>query len=232
MTTTQQAINELTEQIQDASEPFRLIVNEVNQVLVGQEQLVHRMLIGLLTGGHLLIEGVPGLAKTTAVASLARAIHTGFQRIQFTPDLLPADLIGTQVYRPQDQSFVVQKGPIFSNLVLADEINRAPAKVQSALLEAMQEHQVTIGSETFKLDEPFLVMATQNPVEQEGTYPLPEAADGPLHAEGHRRLSESRRRTANLASHEQDVDIFPGWRGDQSQGDCGRATTNRRHSRG
>ena len=175
MTTTQQAIHQLTEKIQDASEPFRLIVNEVNQVLVGQEQLVNRMLIGLLTGGHLLIEGVPGLAKTTAVASLARAINTGFQRIQFTPDLLPADLIGTQVYRPQDQTFVVQKGPIFSNLVLADEINRAPAKVQSALLEAMQEGQVTIGGETFKLDDPFLVMATQNPVEQEGTYPLPEA---------------------------------------------------------
>jgi len=133
------------------------------------------MLVGLLTGGHLLIEGVPGLAKTTAVASLAKAINTGFQRIQFTPDLLPADLIGTQVYRPQDQTFVVQKGPLFSNLVLADEINRAPAKVQSALLEAMQERQVTIGSETFKLDNPFLVMATQNPVEQEGTYPLPEA---------------------------------------------------------
>ena len=175
MTTTQQAIHQLTEKIQGASEPFRLIVNEVNQVLVGQEQLVNRMLIGLLTGGHLLIEGVPGLAKTTAVSSLARAINTGFQRIQFTPDLLPADLIGTQVYRPQDQTFVVQKGPIFSNLVLADEINRAPAKVQSALLEAMQEQQVTIGGETFKLDDPFLVMATQNPVEQEGTYPLPEA---------------------------------------------------------
>ena len=133
------------------------------------------MLVGLLTGGHLLIEGVPGLAKTTAVASLAKAIATGFQRIQFTPDLLPADLIGTQVYRPQDQSFVVQKGPIFSNLILADEINRAPAKVQSALLEAMQEKQVTIGAETFQLEPPFLVMATQNPVEQEGTYPLPEA---------------------------------------------------------
>ena len=133
------------------------------------------MLVGLLANGHLLIEGVPGLAKTTAVASLAKAINTQFQRLQFTPDLLPADLIGTQVYRPQDQSFVVQKGPIFANLILADEINRAPAKVQSALLEAMQERQVTIGGETFPLDEPFLVMATQNPVEQEGTYQLPEA---------------------------------------------------------
>ena len=175
MTLTHDQINQLGIQIQAASEPFRKIVTEVNRVLVGQETLVQRMLVGLLTGGHLLIEGVPGLAKTTAVASLAKAINTGFQRIQFTPDLLPADLIGTQVYRPQDQTFVVQKGPLFSNLVLADEINRAPAKVQSALLEAMQERQVTIGSETFKLDNPFLVMATQNPVEQEGTYPLPEA---------------------------------------------------------
>ena len=175
MSTTHDKISELGIEIKSASEPFQRIVTEVNRVLVGQEKLVHRMLVGLLTGGHLLIEGVPGLAKTTAVASLAKAINTGFQRIQFTPDLLPADLIGTQVYRPQDQTFVVQKGPIFSNLVLADEINRAPAKVQSALLEAMQEKQVTIGGETFKLDIPFLVMATQNPVEQEGTYPLPEA---------------------------------------------------------
>lgn len=162
-------------ELNQRSEPFRRIATEIGNVLVGQQNLVHRMLIGLLTGGHLLIEGVPGLAKTTAVASLAKSIQTGFQRLQFTPDLLPADLIGTQVYRPQDQSFVVQKGPIFSNLILADEINRAPAKVQSALLEAMQERQVTIGGETFPLEEPFLVMATQNPVEQEGTYALPEA---------------------------------------------------------
>jgi MoxR-like ATPase len=175
MTTTREQIANLSSEIHACSEPFRRIVKEVDRVLVGQDRLVQRMLIGLLTGGHLLIEGVPGLAKTTAVASLAKAINTGFQRIQFTPDLLPADLIGTQVYRPQDHSFVVQKGPIFSNLILADEINRAPAKVQSALLEAMQERQVTIGGETFPLDEPFLVMATQNPVEQEGTYPLPEA---------------------------------------------------------
>ena len=174
-TTTQQDVARLTEQIQSQSVPFRQIVEQISQVLVGQDALVHRMLIGLLTGGHLLIEGVPGLAKTTAVANLARAINTDFQRLQFTPDLLPADLIGTLVYRPQDQSFVVQKGPIFANLILADEINRAPAKVQSALLEAMQEKQVTIGSETFPLEEPFLVMATQNPVEQEGTYALPEA---------------------------------------------------------
>ena len=175
MTTSPTQIDQLAEQIKIHSMPFQRIVDEVSRVLVGQEKLVHRMLEGLLTGGHLLIEGVPGLAKTTAVANLAKAINTGFQRIQFTPDLLPADLIGTQIYRPKDQAFVVQRGPIFSNLILADEINRAPAKVQSALLEAMQERQVTIGTETFHLDRPFLVMATQNPVEQEGTYPLPEA---------------------------------------------------------
>lgn len=172
---TRERIAELTHEIEKQNEPFQRIVDQIRHVLVGQDRLVHRMLVGLLANGHLLIEGVPGLAKTTAVASLAKAINTGFQRLQFTPDLLPADLIGTQVYRPQDQTFVVQKGPIFSNLILADEINRAPAKVQSALLEAMQERQVTIGSETFPLDNPFLVMATQNPVEQEGTYQLPEA---------------------------------------------------------
>ncbi|MCO8122179.1 MoxR family ATPase [Stieleria sp. TO1_6] len=172
---TRDQIDQLSDQIRAASEPFQRLVTEVGHTIVGQERLIHQMLIGLLANGHLLIEGVPGLAKTTAVACLAKAISTDFQRLQFTPDLLPADLIGTLVYRPQDQQFVVQKGPIFSNLILADEINRAPAKVQSALLEAMQERQVTIGSETFPLDNPFLVMATQNPVEQEGTYPLPEA---------------------------------------------------------
>lgn len=174
-TNSRDKINQLTEAIATHCKPFHRIVSQVNQILVGQEKLIHRMLVGLLANGHLLIEGVPGLAKTTAVACLAKAINTGFQRLQFTPDLLPADLIGTLVYRPQDQTFVVQKGPIFSNLILADEINRAPAKVQSALLEAMQERQVTIGSETFPLEQPFLVMATQNPVEQEGTYQLPEA---------------------------------------------------------
>lgn len=172
---THDQIRQTGEQIHRASEPFRRLVDEVGHVIVGQKQLLHRMLVALLSNGHVLIEGVPGLAKTTAVACLARAVDTGFQRLQFTPDLLPADLIGTQVYRPQDQCFVVQQGPIFSNLILADEINRAPAKVQSALLEAMQERQVTIGHQTFALDEPFLVMATMNPVEQEGTYPLPEA---------------------------------------------------------
>ncbi|GAA4435999.1 AAA family ATPase [Bremerella cremea] len=168
-------INELTEEIKIRSAPFCRLLDEMGRVIVGQKQLLHRMQVGLLTNGHLLIEGVPGLAKTTAVACLAKGIQTGFQRIQFTPDLLPADLIGTQIYRPQDQKFAIQKGPIFSNLILADEINRAPAKVQSALLEAMQERQVTIGHTTYQLDDPFLVMATQNPIEQEGTYPLPEA---------------------------------------------------------
>ncbi|QDS96905.1 AAA family ATPase [Adhaeretor mobilis] len=174
-TTVNQRVNQLTEEIKIRSQPFSRLLDEVGHVIVGQRQLIERMFVGLLGNGHLLIEGVPGLAKTTAVASLAKGIDTGFQRLQFTPDLLPADLLGTLIYQPKEQKFVIQKGPIFSNLILADEINRAPAKVQSALLEAMQERQVTIGSRTFPLDDPFLVMATQNPVEQEGTYPLPEA---------------------------------------------------------
>jgi MoxR-like ATPase len=148
---------------------------EMEKVIVGQRYLIDRLVIGLLANGHLLIEGVPGLAKTLAVKTLAGALHTRFQRIQFTPDLLPADLLGTQIYNPRDAAFTTRKGPIFSNIILADEINRAPAKVQSALLEAMQERQVTIGGETFPLPEPFLVLATENPIEQEGTYPLPEA---------------------------------------------------------
>jgi MoxR-like ATPase len=158
-----------------ASEPFHRLVERIHTVIVGQDDLLHKMMVGLLSNGHILIEGVPGLAKTMAVACLAGGIDAGFQRIQFTPDLLPADLIGTLIYRAADGEFVVKKGPIFSNIILADEINRAPAKVQSALLEAMQERQVTIGTETFKLEPPFLVLATQNPIEQEGTYPLPEA---------------------------------------------------------
>src|SRR4051812_11490777 len=174
-TVTQADLEQLSQKIKLQSQPFRQLIAEVGNTIVGQEALIHRMMIGLLGNGHLLIEGVPGLAKTTAVACLAKGISTGFQRIQFTPDLLPADLIGTLIYQPNDQQFVVKKGPIFSNIILADEINRAPAKVQSALLEAMQERQVTIGKETFMLDEPFLVLATQNPIEQEGTYPLPEA---------------------------------------------------------
>ncbi len=167
------------ERIHQAIEKESLIVqaitNEVNKVIVGQKYLIERLLIGLFANGHILIEGVPGLAKTYAVKTLASAITTKFQRIQFTPDLLPADIIGTMVYNQRTGEFTPRKGPIFANLILADEINRAPPKVQSALLEAMQERQVTIGEETFKLDDPFLVLATQNPIEQEGTYPLPEA---------------------------------------------------------
>jgi MoxR-like ATPase len=174
-TTTHFDVKQIGQRVQAASEPFQRLTEQIHRVIVGQNELIHGMLLGLLSNGHMLIEGVPGLAKTTAVSCLANGIHTGFQRIQFTPDLLPADLIGTLIYQPNDQQFVVKKGPIFSNIILADEINRAPAKVQSALLEAMQERQVTIGKETFMLDEPFLVLATQNPIEQEGTYPLPEA---------------------------------------------------------
>jgi len=151
------------------------IMEEVGKVIVGQNYMVERLLIGLLSNGHILLEGVPGLAKTLTVSTLSKTINTKFQRIQFTPDLLPADLIGTLIYNQKEGRFTTKKGPIFSNLILADEINRSPAKVQSALLEAMQERQVTIGENTFKLEEPFLVLATQNPIEQEGTYPLPEA---------------------------------------------------------
>ncbi|MHC4208740.1 MAG: AAA family ATPase [Planctomycetota bacterium] len=175
MTTTQLDVKHIAKQVEAASRPFAALRDEMHRVIVGQDDLLHGMLIGLLGNGHLLIEGVPGLAKTTAVSCLAAGIQTGYQRIQFTPDLLPADLIGTLVYQPHAGEFSVKKGPIFSNIILADEINRAPAKVQSALLEAMQERRVTIGTETFRLDEPFLVLATQNPIEQEGTYPLPEA---------------------------------------------------------
>jgi len=168
-------IQEITEKVEKESVVLRQIMVEIEKVVVGQRRLVERMLVGLLCDGHLLLEGLPGLAKTTAVKTLAAAIRTSFQRIQFTPDLLPGDILGTQIYRPDHGSFEIKKGPIFHNIILADEINRAPAKVQSALLEAMQERQVTIGEETFLLDAPFLVLATQNPIEQEGTYPLPEA---------------------------------------------------------
>jgi MoxR-like ATPase len=168
-------IRELNEKIQNESGFIDLINLEMNKVIVGQKHMTERLLIGLLANGHILLEGVPGLAKTLAIKSLARVIDAKFSRIQFTPDLLPADLIGTMIYSIKKEEFVVKKGPIFANFILADEINRSPAKVQSALLEAMQERQVTIGENTYKLDEPFLVMATQNPIEQEGTYPLPEA---------------------------------------------------------
>lgn len=168
-------IREINEKIQRESEFIDLLQMELGKVIVGQKYMVERLLIGLLSNGHILLEGVPGLAKTLAIKSLASSIHAKFSRIQFTPDLLPADLIGTLIYNQKREEFLVRKGPLFANFILADEINRAPAKVQSALLEAMQEKQVTIGEETFKLEEPFLVLATQNPIEQEGTYPLPEA---------------------------------------------------------
>jgi len=164
--------NELKKEHQDK---IKTVFNEVGKVVVGQDYMINRLLIGLFTQGHVLLEGVPGLAKTLTVNTLARVLHLDFQRIQFTPDLLPADLIGTMIYNQQKGDFEVKKGPIFANIILADEVNRSPAKVQSALLESMQEKQVTIGETTFKLDRPFLVLATQNPVEQEGTYPLPEA---------------------------------------------------------
>jgi len=167
-----QAINA---KIEKESKFVNVLTDEIAKIIVGQKYMVERLLIGLLSNGHILLEGVPGLAKTLVVNTLSKVIQTKFQRIQFTPDLLPADLVGTLIYNQNDGTFHTKKGPIFSNLVLADEINRSPAKVQSALLEAMQERQVTIGEETYKLDEPFLVLATQNPIEQEGTYPLPEA---------------------------------------------------------
>lgn len=168
-------IKELNDRIQRESSFIDLITMEMNKVIVGQKHLTESLLIGLLSDGHILLEGLPGLAKTLAINTLAQTINAGFSRIQFTPDLLPADVIGTMIYSPKTEEFSVKKGPIFTNFVLADEINRAPAKVQSALLEAMQEKQVTIGDTTFQLKKPFLVMATQNPIEQEGTYPLPEA---------------------------------------------------------
>ena len=167
--------SELDEQVQEARRWIQPLLDEVSKVVIGQRMLVQRLLVGILTNGHILLEGVPGLAKTLVVRTLASAIQTGFQRIQFTPDLLPADLIGTPVYNPRTGEFATRLGPIFSNLILADEINRAPAKVQSALLEAMQERQVTLGGQTYPLPDPFLVLATQNPIEQEGTYQLPEA---------------------------------------------------------
>ena len=168
-------IKAIQEKVEKESLFLQELLAEMGKVIVGQKYLVERLLIGLLANGHILIEGVPGLAKTLSIKTLSDAIQTKFQRIQFTPDLLPADLIGTMIYNPQSGTFSTKKGPVFTNLILADEINRAPAKVQSALLEAMQERQVTIGENTFALEEPFLVMATQNPIEQEGTYPLPEA---------------------------------------------------------
>jgi MoxR-like ATPase len=168
-------VDEINRGIQEMHDRLEPLYREIGRVIVGQKNMIERLLIGLLTGGHMLLEGVPGLAKTLAVRTVARGLRLSFHRIQFTPDLLPADVIGTQIYNPRTGEFSIKKGPIFANIVLADEINRAPAKVQSALLEAMQEKQVTIGEASYPLDQPFLVLATQNPIEQEGTYPLPEA---------------------------------------------------------
>jgi len=165
----------INQKVREQSAFIPILKNEIGKVIVGQEYLIDRLIIGMLANGHVLLEGVPGLAKTLTINTLAQALDTSFQRIQFTPDLLPADLVGTLIYNQKDGDFIIKKGPVFANVILADEINRAPAKVQSALLEAMQERQVTIGDETFLLPKPFLVMATENPIEQEGTYPLPEA---------------------------------------------------------
>ena len=173
--TLQQDIKKINEKINKESDIIDMLLLEMSKVIVGQKHMSERLLVALLSNGHILLEGVPGLAKTLAISTLAKTIDAKFSRLQFTPDLLPADIIGTQIYSPKDENFSIKKGPIFANLILADEINRAPAKVQSALLEAMQERQVTIGDKSFNLDKPFLVMATQNPVEQEGTYTLPEA---------------------------------------------------------
>ena len=168
-------IQEIAKRVEKQSVVIKQVMSEVEKVIVGQKELLERLMVGLLCDGHLLLEGLPGLAKTTAIRTLASAVDVGFQRIQFTPDLLPADILGTQIYRPDTCSFEIRKGPIFNNIILADEINRAPAKVQSALLEAMSERQITLAGETYDLAPPFMVLATQNPIEQEGTYPLPEA---------------------------------------------------------
>jgi len=168
-------IEKITEKVKSSNGFVQAIMDEVGKVIVGQERLIERIIIAFITGGHVLLEGLPGLAKTLTIRAFARAIDTGFSRVQFTPDLLPADLTGTRIYNPKDLDFFTRKGPIFTNILLADEINRAPAKVQSALLQAMEEKQVTIGDETYTLDAPFMVLATENPIEQEGTYPLPEA---------------------------------------------------------
>ena len=170
-----QKIDEITDRVNQASGFISPLLHELDQVMVGQKYLTERLVLGLLTGEHVLLEGVPGLAKTTSVKTLAQSVRADFKRIQFTPDLLPADLLGTQIYQPKTGEFDIKKGPLFANIILADEINRAPAKVQSALLEAMQERQITIAGNTFPLGDPFMVIATQNPIEQEGTYPLPEA---------------------------------------------------------
>jgi len=202
----------INERVKESSAAAQRILQEIGKVVIGQRVLLERLLVGLLANGHVLLEGVPGLAKTLSVKTLARTVSTRFQRIQFTPDLLPADLIGTLIFNPRDGGFSVKKGPIFANIILADEINRAPAKVQSALLEAMQERQVTIGEETFGLEEPFLVLATQNPIEQEGTYPLPEAQVDRFMLKvviGYPSKAEERQIMERMARANPDVEVQP-----------------------
>ncbi|MFV0436641.1 MAG: AAA family ATPase [Desulfopila sp.] len=206
------SIQEISESVQRNSAWLPPLRCEVSKMIVGQQHLVERLMVGLLTGGHILLEGLPGLAKTLAVKTIARAVQTEFRRIQFTPDMLPADIIGTEIYNPQQTSFEVKQGPIFSSLILADEINRAPAKVQSALLEAMQEKQVTIGEKTFLLPELFLVLATQNPIEQEGTYPLPEAQIDRFMLKvvvGYPSMAEERSILDAMDSTEAAIDVLP-----------------------
>ncbi len=193
-------IRAINEKIERESAFIDLLTMEMNKVIVGQKHMVERLLIGLLGQGHILLEGVPGLAKTLAINTLAQAVHGSFSRIQFTPDLLPADVVGTMIYNMKDNDFTIRKGPIFANFVLADEMNRAPAKVQSALLEAMQEKQVTIGDETFKLDKPFLVMATQNPVQSRRNVSVTGSSGRPFYVENHYRLSKNGRRARNHSS--------------------------------
>jgi MoxR-like ATPase len=205
MSVTEVDVRNIGEQVQAAAEPFDRLLQELHRVIVGQDTLLNKLFVGLLANGHILIEGVPGLAKTTAVACLAAGIDTTFQRLQFTPDLLPADLIGTLIYRPQDGAFEVSKGPIFANVILADEINRAPAKVQSALLEAMQERQVTIGKETFRLDEPFIVLANAEPHRAGGNLSAARGAGRSLHAQVGGDLSVQSRGADHPRSHGRDL---------------------------
>ncbi len=205
-------IEVINQKVREQSAFIPTLKNEIAKVIVGQEYLIDRLIIGMLTNGHVLLEGVPGLAKTLTINTLAQALDTSFQRIQFTPDLLPADLVGTLIYNQKDGDFIIKKGPVFANIILADEINRAPAKVQSALLEAMQERQVTIGDETFKLPTPFLVMATENPIEQEGTYPLPEAQVDRFMLKlkvGYPTIEEERRILDRMAHSNTEIEISP-----------------------
>jgi MoxR-like ATPase len=205
-------IEVINQKVREKSAFIHSLKAEIGKVIVGQDYLIDRLIIGMLSNGHVLLEGVPGLAKTLTVKTLAAALKTSFHRIQFTPDLLPADLTGTLIYNPKESEFFVKKGPVFANIILADEINRAPAKVQSALLEAMQEHQVTIGDQTFRLPEPFLVMATENPIEQEGTYPLPEAQVDRFMLKlkiGYPTIEEERRILDRMARTETDITINP-----------------------